>query len=92
MFGRRIKDPLPHLPGKLKVSPRCLEVPKQREDIMLRCHIVRGQELNKHTRELAPLNLGEVVVIQNQHRTNPIKWDNTGRWSRSATLASTLSR
>ena len=29
VFGRRIKDPLPHVPGKLKVSPRWHEVLKR---------------------------------------------------------------
>ena len=69
---------LPHQPGKLKTSSRWHKVLKMREVIMARRHITRGQELNKHTRELAPLKVGEVVSIQNQQRNSPLKWDHTG--------------
>ena len=51
---------------------------KQREAIMARRHITRGEELREHTRKLAPLKVGELVSIQNQHGNNPLKWNYTG--------------
>ena len=45
---------------------------------MARRHLARGKELNKHTRELAPLKVGDTVSIQNQHGNHKLKWDNTG--------------
>ena len=34
--------------------------------------------MNKHTRELAPLNGEDTISIQNQHGNTPLKWDQTG--------------
>ena len=78
VFGRRIKDLVPHAPGKLKVSSRWHETMKMREAVMARRHIARGQELSKHTKKLAPLKVGDLVSIQNQHGNSPLRWDNTG--------------
>ena len=45
---------------------------------MARRHLARGKELSKYTRKLAPMKVGEMVSIQNQHRNTPLKWDYTG--------------
>ena len=45
---------------------------------MARRYLARGRELTKHTRELAPLKVGDTVSVQNQHGNSPLKWDNTG--------------
>ena len=78
VFGRRIKDLMPIKPGQLRVAPRWTELLKQREAVMARRHLARGKELNKHTRELAPLKVGDTVSIQNQHGNHKLKWDNIG--------------
>ena len=73
VFGRRIKDLMPINPGQLRVGSRLAELLKQREALMARRHMVRGQDLNKHTRELAPLKVGDTISIQNQHGNTPLK-------------------
>ena len=44
---------------------------------MARRHMARGQDLKKHTRELAPLKVGDTVSIQNQHGNTPLKCNHT---------------
>ena len=80
ILGMRIKDLMPIKPGHLRFGSRWAELLKQREAVMARRHLARGQELNKHTRELAPLNVGDTVSIQNQHGNTPLKWDPTGNF------------
>ena len=79
IFGRRIKDLMPIGPGRLRVAPRWAELMKQREAVMVRCQMARRKELNKHTRKLAPLKVGDTVSVHNQHGNSPLKWDNTGK-------------
>ena len=64
IFGRRIKDLMQIKPVQLRVVPRWAKLLKQWEAVMARRHLVHGQELNKHTRELAPLKAGDTVSIQ----------------------------
>ena len=51
---------------------------KQQEAVMARRHLARGKELNKHTKELNPMKIGDRVSVQNQHNNTPLKWDNAG--------------
>jgi hypothetical protein len=78
ILGRRIKYLMPIKPGHLRVGTRWAELLKQREGVRARRHLAGGQELNKHTRELAPLNGEDTISIQNQHGNTPLKWDQTG--------------
>ena len=38
---------------------------------MARRHLARGKEMNKHTRDLHPMKIGDTVAIQNQHGNTP---------------------
>ena len=67
IFGRRIKDLMPIRPGPLRAA----KLLKQWEAVMGRHHLAWGKELKKHTRELAPLTVGDMVSIQNQHGNTP---------------------
>ena len=78
VFGRKIKDLMPINPGQLKVNARRTEHLRQREAVMAKRHITREKELNNHTRELKPNNVGDAVSILNGHGNKPLKWDNTG--------------
>ena len=50
IFGRRIMDLMPIKPGQLKVVSRWAKLLKQREAVIAKRHMARGQALNKHTR------------------------------------------
>ena len=65
-------------PGQLKVDARWTELLRQREAVMAKRLITHGKELNNHTRELKPLNVGDDVSIQNGHGNKPLRWDNIG--------------
>ena len=78
VFGRKIKDLMPIKPSQLKVDARLTKILRQREAVMAKRHINRGKELDNHTRELKPINVGDTVSIQNGHGNTPLRWDNTG--------------
>ena len=77
VFGRKIKDLMAINPGQLKVDERWTELLRQQEAVMAKRHINRGKELDNHTRELKPINVGDAVSIQNGNSNKPLRWDNT---------------
>ena len=79
IFGRKIKDLVPIVPGKLKMNPQWHHLLKLREEALAKRHLKRGEELSEHTRRLKPLTVGTSVTIQNQHGNSPKRWCNTGR-------------
>ena len=79
IFGRKIKDLVPIMPGKLKMNPQWHNLLKLREEALAKRHLKRGEELSEHTRRLKPLTVGTSVTIQNQHGNSPKRWCNTGR-------------
>jgi hypothetical protein len=78
VFGRNIKDFFPSKPGSLTLSPEWKLVLERRELALARRHSRRGEELKEHTRTLAPLNTGQVVLVQNQQGNKPNRLDRTG--------------
>ena len=40
---------------------------------------VRGKDLSDHTETLVPLEIGQVVLVQNQTGKNPSRWDKSGQ-------------
>ena len=65
-------------PGQLKVDTIWTELLRQQEMVMAKCHINRGKELDNHTRELKPTNMGDTVSIQNRYDNKPLRLDDTG--------------
>ena len=51
----------------------------QREKALARRHAKREKDLTEHTKVLAPLSVGQVVLIQNQSGNNPLRWDRSGQ-------------
>jgi transposase InsO family protein len=78
VFGRNIKGFFPSKPGSLMLNPEWKLVLERRELALARRHCKRGEELGEHTRTLAPLNTGQVVLVQNQQGNKPKRWDRTG--------------
>ena len=44
----------------------------------MRRHIAKDTVLSEHTKELAPLSVGDMVQLQNQTGRNAKKWDKSG--------------
>ena len=79
IFGRTVKNFLPTRHGKLTLRPEWRLTMEQRERALARRHIVRGKDLSEHTKTLIPLEIGQVVLIQNQTGKNPSRWDKSGQ-------------
>ena len=52
---------------------------EQREKALARRHASRGNDLADHTKVLLPLEVGQVVPVQNQMGNNPLRWDKSGQ-------------
>ena len=46
--------------------------------ILTKRHSLARERLSEHTKELAPLEVGDPVYIQNQVGKSPLKWDKSG--------------
>ena len=44
---------------------------------MVRPNFARGNELSGHCCELAPMRIGDAVLVQNKHSNTLLKWDKT---------------
>ena len=83
MFGRPIRDALSFVNRLEKysnphVNPIWREAWMEKESAM-RTRMTRSTEsLSAHTRPLRPLDIGELVFIQNQQGPHANKWDRTG--------------
>ena len=79
IFGRTIRNFFPVQPERLKMHPEWRITMEQRERALAKRHARRGKDLQEHTRALAPLQVGQVVLIQNQSGNNPRRWQKSGR-------------
>ena len=52
---------------------------EQRERALARRHVRKGQELAEHTKKLSELEIGQVVLVQNQTGKNPLRWEKSGQ-------------
>ena len=81
VFGRPIRDFLPIKPGQFSPSEVWIDTREKRE-LALRERFLKGAERwSRNTRDLKPLEIGQKVLIQNQHGAGKIakKWDRTGQ-------------
>ena len=74
LFGKLLRDHLPLLNHRLR--PEWDEIARSREDALAR-HVLISQPPSKQG-ELAPLNVGDSVQVQNQTGHHPTKWNHTG--------------
>ena len=52
---------------------------EQREQALARRHAKKEKDLTEHTKLLAPLTVGQVVLVQNQTGNNPLRWNKSGQ-------------
>ena len=78
IFGRAIKDFFTIQEGNLRLHPEWRLTMEQRELALARRHARREADLSEHTKQLRPLEVGQVVMVQNQTGNNPRRWDKSG--------------
>ena len=86
VFGRPIKDFLPIKPGHFSPSEVWVDCREKRE-LAMKARFSRGLERwSEHTRNLAPLSVGQRVLLQNQYGAGKT----AKRWDRSGTVLESL--
>ena len=78
VFGRNIRDFMPVLPQQYKPRSEWLLTMEQREVALARRHAKQGDLLSEHTKQLSPLKVSDIVMIQNQRGHTAKKWDKSG--------------
>ena len=76
LFGRPIRDHLPLKDRTLRKEWR--EIATKREEALAKRHLVHQNRSTEQPMQLAPLDIGDSVQIQNQHGVRPTKWNTTG--------------
>ena len=79
IFGKAVRDFFPIKPGNLQLHPEWRITFDQREKALARRHARREKDLSEHTKLLAPLTVGQVVLVQNQSGNTPLRWDKSGQ-------------
>lgn len=78
LFGRHLRDHMPVLPDQYRPRREWLMMAEDRERALAQRHAREVDRLSEHTKRLAPLMVGDCVVVQNQVGNFPGKWDKTG--------------
>jgi hypothetical protein len=79
VFGRPIRDAIPMVGGSYSPRPEWILTAEAREKALAKRHLLKGTELQEHTKVLDPLVVGDVVMVQNQRGVHARKWDKSGR-------------
>ena len=78
IFGRQLRDFLPAPLSRYKPHPRWLLLQEDRENALRKRALRNMEKLQRGTRKLEPLLVGDYVQVQNQVGCKPSKWDITG--------------
>ena len=65
--------------GKLEIRQEWRQLAEDRETALCRGHVQSMERYNEHTRNLPPLQMGDIVFAQNQGGANPRRWEKTGK-------------
>ena len=79
IFGRATRNFFPIKPGNYQPRQEWRISMQQRELALAQRHVRKGGDLAEHTKKLAPLGVGQVVLIQNQSGKNPRRWERSGQ-------------
>ena len=84
IFGRVLKDHLSVTPGSYNIRPEWRLEAELREKALSRRHLLKEEQLLRGSKQLPPLQPGDVVIVQDQAATKqPGKWTKTGRVTES---------
>ena len=79
LFARNLKDALPSNPSSLKLRPEWILTSQAREKALAKRHLATRTNLEQHSKPLPPLNIHDVVQVQNQRGSHANKWDLSGQ-------------
>ena len=78
IFGRKLRDHLPILPGNFRPKQEWILSQNQRELSLAKRYERQGERLTRGTKTLPALEVGDIVSVQNQTGPRAKKWDKTG--------------
>ena len=78
IFGRKLRDHLPILPGNFRPKQEWLLSQNQRELALAKRYEEQGERLTRGTKTLPSLVIGDLVHVQNQAGPRAKRWDKTG--------------
>ena len=78
VFGRNVRDFIPVLPYKYEPRQEWSLLQEDRERAFAKKLYADGTRLAIGTRKMAPLSVGDKVLVQNQTGRAPNKWDKSG--------------
>ena len=78
IFGRKLRDHLPILPGNFRPQQEWILSQNQRELALARRYQKQGERWARGTKTLQSLEVGDIVSVQNQAGPRAKKWDKTG--------------
>ena len=79
IFGRNLRDFLPAPLMRYKPQPQWLLLREDRERALRKRALQNTARLSVGTKQLVPLQLHDVVQVQNQVGNYPSRWDITGQ-------------
>ena len=78
IFGRKLRDHLPILPGNFQPQQEWILSQNRRELALARRYEKQGERWARGTKTLQRLEVGDIVSVQNQTGPRAKKWDKTG--------------
>ena len=77
-FDRLTRDFILIIPGKYRPHEPWRQTLNAREEALRKRHIRTAETWAEHTKRLPPLDIGDLVRVQNQTGRHPNKWYKTG--------------
>jgi hypothetical protein len=78
VFGHSVRDFIPGQLGNYQPRQEWKLTSEMREKALARRHLRKEESLEIATRSLAPLTVGQLVMVQNQTGQHKLKWDKSG--------------
>ena len=78
LFARQLRDAVPSNPDNLKLRPEWVLSSQAREKALAKRHLTRQTDLTQKSHPLKPLQVKDVVQVQNQLGNRAKKWDFSG--------------
>ena len=79
IFGRVLRDPLPLQRGHFSVQAEWRQTAEMRERALAQRHMTKKEALTRGSKDLPPLNLGDIVMVQDQSTHKPGRWTKIGK-------------
>ena len=78
LYGRTLRDHLPTPKECLQQRKEWIILKADREKALATKYCSIKEDLERHSHQLPPLEVGAVVQVQNQRGKDPLRWDSSG--------------